>query len=321
MKEKILVTGAAGQIGSELVPALREKYGRDKVVAMFHNTRPTDELKKDPVDFCDAADKEALKAIITKHNISIIYHLAGVISAVGEKNPELAWKANFESLKNVLDLGVELKIKKIFWPSSIAAFGPTTPRINTPQRTVMEPSTIYGVAKLAAENLCNYYHRKYGLDVRSLRYPGLISWKTEPGGGTTDYAVAIFYEALKTGRYTCFLRKETRLPMMYMDDAIRGTLELMDAEPSALSVRTSYNYAAISFSAGELAAEIKKHISHFECGYAPDERQKIADSWPESIDDSEARKDWGWQPRYLLPQMADEMLAKLREKFSMEGAI
>lgn len=310
MKTKILVTGAFGQIGTELVPALQEKYGKDNVVALAHRRLP--ENFNGILETCCVKEKEGLEKIIKKHQIQTIFHMASLLSATAEKDPESAWQVNLGSLKHILDLAVENKIQ-VFWPSSIAAFGPTTPRENTPQRAVLEPTTIYGVTKVAGELLCQYYFFKYGLDVRSLRYPGLISWKAEPGGGTTDYAVAIFYEAIKTGQYQCFVQEETVLPMMYMDDAIRATLKIMEAPGEQIKIRTSYNLAAISFSAKELENEIKKHLS-LNVIYLSDHRQQIADSWPKTIDDSCARKDWGWSHEYGLAKMTEEMIQKLKIK-------
>lgn len=311
--KKSLVIGATGQIGSDLVPELRAKYGNENVVAVSRKTEPSEELKQGPCEFADAVDKGAIEAFVKKYEIDTVYHLASILSATGETNPELAWKTNMESLKNVLDLAREYKLK-VFWPSSIAAFGPTTPRDNTPQRTVLEPGTMYGVTKVAGELLCNYYFNKYEVDVRSIRYPGIISYKALPGGGTTDYAVAVFYEALKEKRYTFFVREDTVLPMMYMPDAIKGTIDIMEADSSKIKVRTGYNFAGISFSAKELAEEVKKHIPEFEASYEPDFRQKIADSWPKSIDDSEARADWGWKHEYDLAKMTTDMLEKLKTK-------
>jgi nucleoside-diphosphate-sugar epimerase len=309
---KILVTGAVGQIGSELTLELRKRYGANNVIATMHRTPPSDELKESgPIEKVDVTDKEAVRKLIKKHKIDTIYHLVGILSAVGEKKPDLAWHINMNSLKNVLDLAVEYKIKKVFWPSSIAAFGPTTPRVKTPQRTVLEPTTMYGLTKVAGELLCNYYFEKYGLDVRSLRYPGVISWKTAPGGGTTDYAVAIFYEALEKKSYEFFVSKNTVLPMMYMDDAVKATCDLMSAPSKNISVRTSYNLTALSFSAEEIAKEVQKHIPDLKVTYKPDFRQKIADSWPQSIDDSQARKDWGWKPEFTLAKMTKDMLDNL----------
>ncbi len=313
MEKRILVTGAAGQIGSELVPALRERYGKDAVVAMYHHNIP--ENAERPYEIGDATEKETLDNIIKEHEITEIYHLVGVLSAKGEQKPALAYRVNMASLMNVLELAKESENKpKIFWPSSIAAFGPTTPQDNTPQHTILEPSTMYGMTKVAGELLANYYFHRYGIDIRSLRYPGVISWKTPPGGGTTDYAVEIFHEAIKNGKYTCFLQKGTYLPMMYMDDAVRGTIELMEAKPGDIKVRTSYNFTATSFEPSQLAEEIKKHIPEFEMDYKPDFRQQIAESWTNSMDDSDARRDWGWKHKFGLPQMTEDMLVNLKRE-------
>lgn len=310
---KILVTGALGQIGSELIPELRKKFGKENVIAVGHNKEPTEEFRNSgPFENADSRNKEELELLIQKYDIGTIYHLVGVLSAVGEKNPNLAWEVNMQGLKNILDLAVKYKIDKLFWPSSIAAFGPTTPLENTPQQTVLEPTTMYGVTKVAGELLCQYYFVKYGLDVRSLRYPGIISWKTPPGGGTTDYAVAIYYDALAKGSYDCFVSAETVLPMMYMDDAVRATLQLMEVEKEKITIRTSYNLAAISFSAKELAENVAKYIDNFKCTFIPDERQKIADSWPKTIDDSKARQDWGWQHQFDLDKISLEMIKNLK---------
>jgi len=312
--ERIMVTGALGQIGSELIPELRKKFGSENVIAVGHRTKPSEEFRNaGPFEIANAENKEELKQLIEKYDITIIYHLVGILSAKGEDKPDLAWKINMTSLKNILELSVECKIKKLFWPSSIAAFGPTTPLDNTPQKTILEPTTIYGVTKVAGELLCQYYHVKYGLDVRSLRYPGIISWKTLPGGGTTDYAVAIYYDAIKIGKYDCFVNEQTILPMMYMDDAVRATIQLMDAPSENITIRTSYNLTAISFSAKELAENVAKHISNFECTFSPDSRQKIADSWPSSIDDSQARKDWGWQHEFDLDKISIVMIENLKK--------
>jgi len=308
--KKILVTGAFGQIGSELVPALQKKYGISNVISLGHQNIPVD--FEGIIEKGDITNKEELKKIIQKYKIDTVFHLASILSAKGEQNPSLTWEVNIGGLKNILDLSTEFKFK-IFWPSSIAVFGPTTPKDNTPQRTILEPTTMYGVTKLAGELLCQYYFLKYGVDVRSVRFPGLISWKAEPGGGTTDYAVAIFYDALKYGKYQCFVREDTILPMMYMDDAIRSIFEIMEADADKIKIRTSYNLAAISFSAKELEEEIKKHLP-LEVVYLPDERQKIADSWPKSIDDSEARKDWGWQHQFDLAKMTEAMIENLKIK-------
>ncbi|MBU0727900.1 NAD-dependent epimerase/dehydratase family protein [Patescibacteria group bacterium] len=312
MERRILVTGAVGQIGSELIPALRAKHGGENVIAVGHKKEPTEEFRSSgPYETADTTDKEEIKSLIEKYDINTIYHLVGVLSAVGEKKPDLAWSVNMDGLKNVLDLAVEYKIDRLFWPSSIAAFGPTTPLENTPQRTVLEPTTMYGVTKVAGELLCQYYFVKYGLDVRSLRYPGVISWKTPPGGGTTDYAVAIYYDAVQKGSYDCFVGEETVLPMMYMDDAVQATIQLMEAEPEKITVRTAYNLTAVSFSAKELADNVAKHVDGFTCTFTPDERQKIANSWPSSIDDSKAREDWGWSHKFGLDEISGDMITNL----------
>lgn len=312
--KRVLVTGATGQIGSELIVELRSKYGNDEVVAVGHKRQPSEAVRNSgPFELGDTSDKERLNEIVEKHDVGTIYHLASLLSALGEKNPQLAWQVNMNGLYNVLDLASERGIQ-VFWPSSIGVFGPDTPRVNTPQNTITIPNTIYGVSKVAGELLCNYYFFKFGVDVRSLRYPGIISSETPPSAGTTDYAVEIFYEALKKKKYTCFLRDDTVLPMMYMPDCIKATLDLMSAEQTRVKRRTSYNLAAMSFAPKDLAAQIKKHIPDFTCEYIPDFRQKIADSWPMSIDDAEARKDWGWQPRYNLAAMTKDMIEKLSKK-------
>ncbi|MCX8174742.1 MAG: NAD-dependent epimerase/dehydratase family protein [Candidatus Micrarchaeota archaeon] len=316
---KVLIIGAVGQIGSELTVALRKKHGADNVVASTRKTEFPPEIRDGgPCEYFDVQDKEAVLSVMKKYGIEQVYQLASLLSATGEKNPDLAFSINLLGLKNTLDAARECGVDRFFWPSSIAAFGPTTPRENTPQRTVLEPTTMYGLTKVAGELLCQYYFRKYGLDVRSVRYPGLISWKAEPGGGTTDYAVAIYYEAILHGKYRCFVKPDTVLPMMYMPDAIRGTMQLMDAPAEKLTVRTSYNLAAMSFSAKELAEEVARHIPGFSCTYEPDFRQQIADSWPRSIDDSQARMDWGWRHEYDLAKMSKDMIANLKVKLGKE---
>jgi len=313
---KVLVTGATGQIGSELTVELRKKYGGDNVVAVGHSRKPSDALlNSGPFESLDVGDRQSLEKVVKKYGVDTIYHLAAVLSATGEQNPQVAWNLNMGSLYNVLEIAREQKLDRVFWPSSIAAFGPTSPRVNTPQETVLVPNTMYGVTKVAGELLCNYYFVKFGVDIRSLRYPGIISSEVLPGGGTTDYAVAIFYEAIKMKHYVCFVREDTVLPMMYMPDCIKATVDLMDAELARVKRHDSYNLAGMSFSAGQLAAEIKRHIPEFRCEYEPDFRQKIADSWPMSIDDSAAHIDWGWKPTYDLVTMTKDMLQKLSKRF------
>jgi nucleoside-diphosphate-sugar epimerase len=314
MSTKILVIGATGQVGSELILALRQKYGLANVVAGLNKTAPNANLKARPCEIVDISNRDSIKAVLQKYQIKVIYHLAALLSVTGEKNPDLAWQVNLLGLKNVLDEATANKIERVFWPSSIAAFGPHTPREKTPQYTTMDPTTMYGLTKLAGELLCQYYFKKYNLDVRSLRYPGLISYKTLPGGGTTDYAIAIFHEALKHRRYACFLNENTVLPMMYMPDAVRAAIELMEAPVQKISIHTSYNLAAISFSVQDLVQEIQKHLPDFKHNCIPDERQKIADSWPQSIDDSSARRDWNWQEEYDLARMTVDMLKNLKDK-------
>ena len=313
--EKILVIGSAGQIGSELVIALREKYGHSNVVAGINNTpAPTDVMESGPVEKVNVMDKTDLGKIVDKYGINQIYHLAAVLSATCEQKPLTAWQINMDSLFNVLELAKEKKLHKVFWPSSIGAFGPSTPKINTPQLTYMEPNTVYGISKLAGERWVEYYWNKYKVDTRGLRYPGLLSYKTEPGGGTTDYAIAIFYEAIKSAKYECFLGPDTALPMMFMPDAIRATIDLMETPAEKISIRSNYNIGAISFDPKGLAIEIKKRIPNFEISYKPDFRQAIADSWPSSIDDSIARKDWGWKPEFDVAKMVDIMLLEIGKK-------
>ncbi|BDQ11681.1 NAD-dependent epimerase/dehydratase family protein [Sediminibacterium sp. TEGAF015] len=312
-KDKILVIGACGQIGVELTLALRKQYGNNNVVAS--DLREENPLLKGtgPYVSMDVMNKEMLHVQVIRQNITQIYLLAAILSATGEKNPNLAWHLNMQGLLNVLDIAREEKLHKVYWPSSIAVFGPTSPKQLCPQQTIIEPTTVYGISKYAGEFWCNYYHQRYGVDVRSIRYPGLISYKSAPGGGTTDYAVEIYLEAIEKQKYTCFLSEDTYLPMMYMPDAIRATMELMEAPADKISVRTSYNVAGMSFSPKEIAGSIKEQIPTFEMSYKPDSRQAIADSWPQSIDDSVANKDWGWKPQYDLSLMTKDMLENLRK--------
>lgn len=310
---KILVTGALGQIGSELTAALKKIYGDTNVITSDVAASNLSEAFQ-PYEQLNVLDKARLGEIIKKHNINVIYHLAAILSAAGEKNPSLCWDVNMNGLYNILEAARELKIKQIICPSSIAVFGPETPCDNTPQETIILPKTMYGLTKAAGELVCDYYVAKFGIDVRGLRYPGLISYKTLPGGGTTDYAVEIFYEAIKNKSYTCFLKADTTLPMMYMPDAIRGTIALSQADFSSLKHHSNFNFAGISFSCEELAAEITKRIPEFKIDYKPDFRQKIADSWPKSIDDSSSKNEWGWKPQFGLSEMVDDMLDNLRKK-------
>ncbi|HLS70024.1 MAG TPA: NAD-dependent epimerase/dehydratase family protein [Chitinophagaceae bacterium] len=312
--EKILIIGAGGQIGVELTAKLREIHGADTVLATDIKEQPLLLEQDGPFQLLDVMDTQAVEKIIIEEKVTQIYLLAAILSAVGEKNPMWAWDINMKSLLDILELGKKHKISKIYWPSSIAVFGPTTPENNTPQHTILEPTTVYGISKYTGELWCKYYRDKYNMDIRSLRYPGLISWKAAPGGGTTDYAVEIYHEALKNKKYTCFLAENTYLPMMYMEDAIRATIELMEAPKEQLKTRMAYNLSALSFSPKEISASIKKHISEFEIDYAPDFRQEIADSWPNSIDDSVARKEWGWKPEFDLDKMTKVMLENLKEK-------
>lgn len=308
---KILIIGACGQIGSELTLKLRELYGTDNVIASDIRKGEQDVFKTGPFEIVDAMNYDQVEALVDKYKVDEVYLMAALLSATAEKNPAFAWDLNMNSLFHVLNLAKEGKIKKIFWPSSIAVFGPTTPKHDTPQYTVMEPSTVYGISKQAGERWCEYYFNKYGVDVRSIRYPGLISWKTLPGGGTTDYAVDIYYKAVSDNKYTCFLSENTELPMMYMDDAIRATVGIMQADKEKIKIRSSYNLSAMSFTPKEIAAVIANEKPGFEISYEPDFRQAIADSWPSSINDSEARKDWNWQHDYDLESMTKVMLENL----------
>jgi nucleoside-diphosphate-sugar epimerase len=313
-KDNILVIGACGQIGAELVPALRQAYGDFHVLATDLR-KPAAEFESDgPYEQLDVLDRRAISSLITRYDITQVYLLAATLSATGEKQPRKAWDLNMESLLNILELAKDQRLAKIFWPSSIAVFGPGAPRKNCSQQTLPDPTTVYGISKVAGEHWCQYYSRKYNVDTRGLRYPGLISHKTAPGGGTTDYAVDIFHQALSTQHYTCFLEPDARLPMMYMPDAIRATLELMDAPMASLSVRTAYNLAAMSFTPAELAAAITQYIPEFRIDYAPDYRQSIADSWPGSIDDTPARRDWGWDHQFELRATVRDMLLHLAKE-------
>jgi len=313
MSETILIIGASGQIGNELTQELRSIYGNNNVIGSDIREGSEEMMTSGPFEIIDATDKEAVLKVVKKYNVSQVYLLAAMLSVTAEQFPKKAWDLNMNSLLGVLDLAKEKHIKQVYWPSSIAVFGPTTPKQNTPQKTIMEPSTVYGISKLAGEFWCNYYHEKYGVDVRTIRYPGIISWKTKPGGGTTDYAIDIYFKALKEGKFECFLSEKTRLPMMYMNDAVSATIQLMQAKPADVKLRTGYNLAAIDFTPEEMALEIKKHIPDFKISYSPDFRQQIADSWPSSIDDSEARKDWNWKHKFDLSSMTTEMLANIKD--------
>lgn len=315
MSSKILIIGACGQIGTELTTKLREIHGVHSVIASDINTRNLDLVNSGPFEIIDAKNFNAIKDCCLQHNVKTVYLMAALLSATGEKYPMEAWDLNMNSLFHVLNLAKQNLIDKIFWPSSIAVFGPTTPRENTPQHTICEPTTVYGITKQVGERWCEYYHEKYGIDVRSIRYPGIISYKAMPGGGTTDYAVEIYHEAIKTGTYTCFLSENTSLPMMFMEDAIKATTELMQAPSEQLSIRSSYNLAALSFTPKDLYESIKTELPEFSITYQPDFRQAIADSWPSSIDDSQARQDWSWKHSYDLSKMTKEMLANLRLKY------
>jgi nucleoside-diphosphate-sugar epimerase len=311
MTDKVLIIGAGGQIGTELLERLNQIHGPSNVIAADLNSSSA--FANNPYEKLDILDKEALYNVIKKHQINQVYLLAALLSATAEKNPMFGWQLNMDGLFNILNLAKEKIIDKVYWPSSIAVFGPTTPKLNTPQYTVMEPSTVYGISKQAGERWCEYYFNKYNVDVRSLRYPGLIGWKSAPGGGTTDYAVHIFHHALESGNYECFLSEDTTLPMMYMPDAIKATVDIMHAPSENVKIRSSYNLAGFSFSPKEIAAEIKKHIPNFEITYKSDFRQNIADSWPQSIDDLSASQDWDWKPDYDLNQMIKDMLLNLRK--------
>lgn len=313
MDTKILIIGACGQIGTELTQKLRETYGNENVVASDIRKLNIDVVNDGIFEVVNALDYNQIEHLVEKYQITDVYLMAALLSATAEKNPAFAWDLNMNSLFHVLNLAKAGKIKKVYWPSSIAVFGPTTPRNNTPQYTIMEPSTVYGISKQTGERWCEYYHVQYGVDVRSIRYPGLISWSTPPGGGTTDYAVDIYHKAITEGKFTSFLSENSALPMMYMDDAIKATIGIMQAPAEKVKIRSSYNLSAMSFTPKEIAEEIKKHFPDFTIDYAPDFRQKIADSWPASIDDSSAREDWGWKNDFNMDNMTVEMISKLKE--------
>lgn len=306
---KILITGCSGQIGSDLIPLLITRYGKENLIGVDINPDQNSEIR---IENISVTSKSELNSLIKQNNVTELYHLAAILSAKGEQNPDLAWEVNLNGTKNIFDLAVEHKIK-VFWPSTIAVFGASAPRQNTPQEAIRRPSTMYGITKVAGENLCEYYIDKFGADIRSVRFPGIISYKTEPGGGTTDYAVAIFFDAIAKNNYNCFVKKDTMLPMMYMEDALRSIMMIMDAPKESLTVHTSYNLSALSFTVEELNSEINKHLK-CEVEYTPDFRQKIADSWPQSIDDSLARKDWGWKESFALDKLVTEMINGIRNK-------
>lgn len=315
MKKRILIIGAGGQIGTELTEYLRSIHGSHKVIASDIKEGSEEFMNQGPFEILDATDYDAIQEIVIQYEITEIYLMAAMLSATAEKFPMHAWNLNMDSLFHVLRLAKEGKIDRIFWPSSIAVFGPSTPQENTPQYTIMEPTTVYGISKLTGERWCEYYANRYGVDVRSIRYPGLISYKTKPGGGTTDYAVDIYHKALKHKNYICFLKGDTQLPMMYMDDAIRATVSLMEADKEKVKIRSSYNLSALSFDPEDIAASIRKTIPEFTISYEPDFRQPIADSWPNSIDDSRAREDWGWESRISLDEMTEIMLTNLKDQY------
>ena len=314
MVSKVLIIGACGQIGSELTNRLRLELGVENVIASDIRESNMDLVASGPFEIMDAKSLKQIKDCIKKHNVDTVYLMAALLSATGEKYPQKAWNLNTTSLLNVLNLAKDKVISKVFWPSSIAVFGPTTPKANTPQRTIMEPTTVYGITKQVGERWCEYYYNNYDVDVRSIRYPGIISWKTLPGGGTTDYAIDIFHKAINEGHYDCFLTEDTALPMMFMDDAVKATLDIMNANPEDVKIRSSYNLSAISFTPKQLATQIAKQLPEFTISYTPDFRQKIANSWPNSIDDTAARQDWCWEHDYDLEAITNEMLLQLGEK-------
>lgn len=315
MVRKTLIIGACGQIGSELTLKLRALKGAENVIASDIRAGNEELMQSGIFEFVNAMDYDNVLAIVKKYNITEVYLMAAMLSATGEKFPDKAWDLNMTSLFNVLNLAKEKHIQKVFWPSSIAVFGPTTPKENTPQETVMEPTTVYGISKLSGERWCEYYYNRYGVDVRSIRYPGIISWKTSPGGGTTDYAVEIYHKALLVGKYDSFLNENSKLPMMYMDDAINATVQIMNADSKDIKIRSSYNLAAISFTPKEITEEIKRMMPEFKISYHSDFRQTIADSWPKSIDDSKAREDWGWKHQFNLTKMSKNMLYSLQKQY------
>ncbi|WP_158975322.1 NAD-dependent epimerase/dehydratase family protein [Cellulophaga sp. L1A9] len=312
MQKSILIIGACGQIGTELTFALREKHGNENVIASDIREGNADLMASGPFEILDATNYEAIENVVMHYEIEEVYLMAAMLSATAEKFPMRAWNLNMNSLFNVLNLAKEKKISKLFWPSSIAVFGPNTPKEHTEQNTIMEPSTVYGISKQSGERWCEYYCNKFGVDVRSVRYPGLISWKTLPGGGTTDYAVEIYHKALAEKKYSCFLKEDTLLPMMFMDDAIRATINIMETPAEKIKIRSSYNLAAMTFNPSEIYESIKTHVPDFEISYAPDFRQQIADSWPSSINDDKAQEDWGWKPEFDLEKTTLEMLKNLK---------
>lgn len=315
MKENILVIGSSGQIGSSLVLELRNLYGDNNVIAS--DIRPSSKkiMNSGPFEYLDVLDNKSLISLIKKYNITQVYLLAALLSANAEKNIELGWKLNMTSHSNVLELARKKLIKKLFWPSSIAVFGPNTPKIETPQHTITDPNTVYGITKQAGERWNEYYFNRFGVDVRSLRYPGIIGWESSAGGGTTDYAVEIFHQAILKQKYECFLSEDTKLPMMYMKDAVRSTIEIMEAPSDQIKIRSSYNLSGVSFSPKDLAQEIQKHIPDFKITYIPDFRQKIADSWPSSINDDKAKQDWNWELKYTLSEIVSEMISNLKLQY------
>lgn len=319
MQGNILIVGATGQIGTELTLALRAKHGKNAVIASDIKMSEDPIFKDGPFEVFSVLEKQRLEAVIDQYNIKVVYQLAALLSATSEKYPEKAWDLNMNGLFHILEIAKTGKLDRVFWPSSIAAFGPNTPADNTPQYTIMEPTSIYGISKLAGERWCEYYYNKFNVDIRSIRYPGLIGYRSEPGGGTTDYAVDIFYHAIESGKYTSFLGPNTRLPMMMMEDAIHATIGIMEAPKESIKIRGSYNLSGISFTPAELADEIRKHIPEFEISYAPDFRQGLADSWPNSIDDSRAREDWGWEHRFDMAKLTSTMIEEIRKKLVVKS--